>query len=363
MSFRNVSLELIRPVYAALKQEKGIEESESEDEDADFEVEIEEALESDIEEGVDGIGRKRKRARRPVTRGKRRKRESVQNKVLYTGRAKAPLRPLLPYAENVLVGERSRCLAGSASRPWICGADRHPSDCWFTAHQIGQLYCLMHEHVQLLLQVYAMCILEPAMQQTAVDTHRMLMELVEKREAVLSWKMSAFPDFCFRPPYIHPSIPQNEISSLSSETPPVVRSRDGASSTRVSSSSGPHQSVVSTESMVPLDSNSTSTDNTYLASPYQFCGYYIKRNQAISSSSPSSGLASEPSFSFLRDLRFSLSSEITCTQVWPRCVLCIALQFRRNQSITPVEVDRLFPRRQLFRSLYPWNGCRQPQAL
>lgn len=262
-------------MHATLKQEKGVEESESEDEDADFEVEIEEALESDIEEGVGGIGRRRKRARRPVIRGKRRRRESVPNKVLNTGRAKAPLRPLLPYAGNVSVGERSRFSAGSASRPWTCSAKRHPSDCGFTAHQIGQLYCLMHEHVQLLLQVYAMCLLEPTMQQTAVDAHRMLMELVEKREAILSWKISAFPDFCFRPPYIHPSIPENEVSpfqSLSSETPPVVRSRDGASSTCVSSSSGPRQSVVSTESSVPLDYNSKPTGNTYLASLYQFRG-------------------------------------------------------------------------------------------
>lgn len=216
-------------------QEKGIEESESEDEDADFVIEIDEALESDVEEGGDGPGRKRKRARGPVTRGKRRKRESVQNKVLNTWRAKAPLRPLLPYAGNVSVGERSRLLSGTASRPSVCSAKRQPSNCGFTARQIGQLYCLMHEHVQLLLQVYAMCILEPAMQQTAVDTHRMLMELVEKREAVLSWKLSAFPDFCFRPPYIHPSVPENEISSfqsLSSETAPVIRSRDGLASGR-----------------------------------------------------------------------------------------------------------------------------------
>lgn len=224
-------------MHATLKQEKGVEESESEDEDADFEVEIEEALESDVEEGVDSIHRKRKRAHGPVTRGKRRKRESVQNKVLNLGRAKAPLRPLLPYVGSVSIGERSRFIAGSATRPWIGCAKRYPSDCGFTAHQIGQLYSLVHEHVQLLLQVHAMCVLEPTMQQTAVDTHSLLMELVDKREAVLSWKLSAFPDFCFRPPYIHPSVAGNEASStqiISSETAPLVRSRDGAISTCVS---------------------------------------------------------------------------------------------------------------------------------
>lgn len=222
------------------KQEKVIEESESEDEDADFEVEIEEALESDIE-GVDGIARKRKRARRPVTRENRRKRESLR-----VGRAKAPLRPLLPCSKNVSA-EQTRLLAGSDKK-------QVPSYCGFTAHQIGQLYCLIHEHVQLLLQVYAMCVLEPAMQEMAANTRRMLMELGEKREAVLSWKRSAFPDFCFRPPYIHPSVLGDEVSSfqsLLSETPEAPKSRDGASSPRVNCSSGSYNP----ETIVPLNSN------------------------------------------------------------------------------------------------------------
>jgi hypothetical protein len=270
-------------VCMALKLEKVIEESESEDEDADFEVEIEEALESDIEEGLDGISRKRKRARRPVTREKRRKRESLQNKVVRVGRAKAPLRPLLPYSRNGSV-ERSRVLAGSTSRPWICSAKKQPPYNGFTAHQIGQLYCLMHEHVQLLLQVYAMCILEPAMQQTAVEANRMLMELVEKREAVLSWKRSAFPDFCFHPPYIHPSVPEDEVSFSKKllGTPEVFKSRNGASSPRVSSSSGSHRAGVSTEISVPVDSNSTSVSNVQPVSSNQL----VNRSQATSSPPP-----------------------------------------------------------------------------
>ena len=252
----------------ALKQGKVIEESESEDEDADFEVEIEEALESDTEEGLDGIGRKRKRSRRPVIREKGRKIESLQIKLLRAGRAKAPFKPLLPYSGNVSV-EGSRFLVGSTSRTWMCSVKRQPSCCGFTAHQVGQLYCLMHEHVQLLLQVYVMCILEPAMQQAALDTHRMLMELVKKREAVLSWKRSAFPDFCFRPPYIHPSVPENEVSFqiLSSESPEVVKSRDGASST----CTGSHQFGVSTEPIVSVDSNSTTITNVHPISSNQLC--------------------------------------------------------------------------------------------
>nr|ACM45448.1 DUO pollen 3-like protein [Physcomitrium patens] len=237
-------------------KEKVIESSESEDEDADFEVEIEEALESDIEESLDGISRKRKRARRPVTREKRRKRESLQNRVLLSGRSKAPLRPLLPCARNVSVSNRSRFSIGSAARPWITNTKIHPLVCGFTAHQIGQLYCLMHEHVQLLLQVYVMCKLEPTMQQTAVDTYRMLMELVEKREAVLSWKRCAFPDFCFRPPYIHPSVAEDGVScfqNFPSKTPQVVGSKEDVSSARMTSSLGPGDSGMSVESICPID--------------------------------------------------------------------------------------------------------------
>ncbi|KAG0558050.1 hypothetical protein M758_10G001000 [Ceratodon purpureus] len=231
-------------------------------------------------------GRKRKRGRRPVTREKRRKRKSLQNKVVRAGFAKAPLRPLLPYSGNSS-GEGSRFLAGSASRLWMGSAKKQPSCYGFTAHQIGQLYSLMHEHVQLLLQVYAMCILEPSMQQVAIDTRRMLMELVEKREAVLSWKKSAFPDFCFRPPYIHPSVTEDEVSSfqhLSSETPDVVKSRVGATSPRVISSSVSHQPGISTETSAPLDSNSTSVINVQSVSSNQLCSPYITRTPAASSS-------------------------------------------------------------------------------
>jgi len=37
----------------------------------------------------------------------------------------------------------------------------------------------------------------------------MLTEFVDKRDEVLSWKKTPFPDFCFRPPYIHPSVSEN----------------------------------------------------------------------------------------------------------------------------------------------------------
>ncbi|CAK9860777.1 unnamed protein product [Sphagnum jensenii] len=205
------------------KQEKEIdEEEESEDEDADFEVEIEEALESD-DEGLDQEGRKRKRPHRPETREKRRQRAKLQNKVRLLGLAKTPLRPLLPYTgsmpANSSIAERTKIQNDRASKGWLSNAKQRPPVNGFTAHQIGQLYCLIHEHVQLLLQVFSLCILEPARQQMAIDTHRMLMELVEKRESILAWKKSAFPDFCFHPPYTHPSVAENRMLPVTGQSP------------------------------------------------------------------------------------------------------------------------------------------------
>eukprot|EP00850_Spirogloea_muscicola_P013023 SM000086S23075 [mRNA] locus=s86:523702:529279:- [translate_table: standard] len=72
----------------------------------------------------------------------------------------------------------------------------------FTARQVWQLYCQVHEHVQLLVQVFAMTILEAAQQDVAVAAHKLLIELGAARAVVLSWKKSAFPASCFQPPEV-----------------------------------------------------------------------------------------------------------------------------------------------------------------
>lgn len=247
-----------------LQQEKVIEEeSESEDEDADFEVDFEDALESDLEEGFDGEGQKRKRGRRPETREKRRQRAKLQNKVRLLGLAKAPLRPLLPYVgsmpANASVAERSKIMADKACKSWPFVAKSQAPVNGFTAHQIGQLYCLIHEHVQLLVQVLAMSTLEPGREQIALDTHRMLMDLVEKRESVLSWKKSAFPDFCFQPPHTHSSLRKSEMTSfqedlfmkpLNDKCPAAM---DGSISfiPSMSNNSGLHQQITADKSLFP----------------------------------------------------------------------------------------------------------------
>jgi hypothetical protein len=53
----------------------------------------------------------------------------------------------------------------------------------------------------------------------AIDTHWMLMELVEKQESILAWKKSAFPDFCFHPPYTDPSVAENAMLPVTGQFP------------------------------------------------------------------------------------------------------------------------------------------------
>jgi hypothetical protein len=111
---------------------------------------------------------------------------------------------------------RARCIDAKQRQPPAVG---------FTAHQLGQLYSLMHEHVQLLIQVFALSILEPAQQQTAIETHHMLVDLMQSRDWMLMWKKTAFPDFCFSLPFIHPSVVVDNSNSNSSmcESSPATK--------------------------------------------------------------------------------------------------------------------------------------------
>ncbi|KAL3699785.1 hypothetical protein R1sor_017807 [Riccia sorocarpa] len=183
------------------------EDEDDEDEDADFEFEIEEALESDYDD-ASGFTRKRKR-RRPETRKNRRQRAKAESKGTHVSQSKAPLRPLLPHTSSLTYSSGEK-ISDGGEQVWGPNVKKKAPVNGFTAHQIGQLYCLIHEHVQLLVQVHAMCALEPSRQQITNDTKRMLMELVDKRDVLLSWKKTAFPDFCFKPPYTHPSFTEDQ---------------------------------------------------------------------------------------------------------------------------------------------------------
>ncbi|KAG6541685.1 hypothetical protein Mapa_016950 [Marchantia paleacea] len=200
-------------LLAVQEKEDGGDEQrqDDEDEDADFEFEIEEALESDYDD-ASGFTKKRKR-RRPETRENRRQRAKTHSKGLNVSQMKAPLRPLLPNTSNLQYSAHvteKRNIAVGGDQGWAPNQKKKVPVNGFTAHQIGQLYCLIHEHVQLLVQVYSMCILEPTRHKVAKETRKMLTEMADKRDMVLSWKKTAFPGFCFQPPYTHPSFTETE---------------------------------------------------------------------------------------------------------------------------------------------------------
>ncbi|XP_057843306.2 uncharacterized protein LOC131052732 isoform X1 [Cryptomeria japonica] len=197
-----------------VSQNKEDDDEDDEDNDADFEIEIEEALESD-DEIIIRNSRKRKHWEnfsRPITRERRRQRNSIENKDRLLGLAKTPLRPLLPLTEslqtqsrsldrkNVMIGQSGYNEVHIENSNMLTG---------FTAHQIGQLHCLIHEHVQLLVQVFSLCVLDPSKQHIAFETQKMLNELVDKCDEVSSWKKNPYPELCFHPPYIHPSVTES----------------------------------------------------------------------------------------------------------------------------------------------------------
>ncbi|XP_016440433.1 uncharacterized protein LOC107766198 isoform X2 [Nicotiana tabacum] len=199
-------------------QENENVDDEDEDNDADFELEIEEALESDIDEHVKGDVEEEYEAvsRRPKTRQTRRQRASLENKKKVLGLSNRPLRSLLPYLP---ISPYSGHGAKSMTMPRCSLASLSLSPAndgfinGFTAHQIGQLHCLIQEHVQLLIQVFAVCVLEPARRHIASDVRELISQMLHKRDEVLASRSVPYPSFCFFP-YVHPSV-SDEPSKIS----------------------------------------------------------------------------------------------------------------------------------------------------
>ncbi|PON43914.1 ATPase, F1 complex, gamma subunit [Parasponia andersonii] len=182
-----------------------------EDNDADFEIELEEALESDIDENTrDKTERKyEKGGRRPETRQNRRQKTNVRCKRKLSTQIDRPLRPLLPVLPNVPVSSfstRDRKMADVAlSCPSFPVQNGYTNG--FTQQQIGQLHCLIHEHVQLLIQVFSLCVRDSSRQHIASQVKKMILEMLHKRNEVLAWKTVSYPATCFCPPYLCSSVP------------------------------------------------------------------------------------------------------------------------------------------------------------
>lgn len=192
---------------------------EDEDNDADFEIELEELLESDVDENVkDKVVEENGGAgRRPKTRQNRCQKAPAQCKKKILGQTKRPLRPLLPVlpkgpmssfstqaSRTLMPGTTSSCLSSTVEDRSING---------FTAHQIGQLHCLIHEHVQLLIQVFSLCALDYARQHIASQVKRLIFEMLHKRDEVLARKSVPYPAVCF-----FPSVPTEFPNSYTTQS-------------------------------------------------------------------------------------------------------------------------------------------------
>ncbi|KAL8160533.1 hypothetical protein V2J09_002070 [Rumex salicifolius] len=186
---------------------------EDEDNDADFEIEIEEALESDVDDCLVEKAKPKGPTRRPETRQNRRHKASSEGKKKLMEHEKRPLRPLLPILPTTLIPSIPSNLMVETPPNSTPPGNNHPLY-GFTPHQMGQLYCLIHEHVQLLIQVFSLCVLDPSRRNIATQAQGLLSEMLNKRDRVLAWRDVPHPSFCFQSPYIHPSIVDEHLKCL-----------------------------------------------------------------------------------------------------------------------------------------------------
>ncbi|WOH11722.1 hypothetical protein DCAR_0831213 [Daucus carota subsp. sativus] len=210
--------------HMAEKENENVDD-EDEDNDADFELEIEEALESDVDEILKSPAQVRNSeggGRRPETRQNKQQKSSAQLKKKSSGHLSMPLRPLLPYVpvlSSTAFQENLTRLESASHRQPSSAIDSTLNG--FTPHQIGQLHCLIHEHVQLLIQVYSLCIFEPSKEHIAPQIQGMILEILNKRNQVLKYRTTPYPSSYFFPPYIRPSVSnEHEISLQTQDTSP-----------------------------------------------------------------------------------------------------------------------------------------------
>ncbi|XP_027931643.1 uncharacterized protein LOC114187567 [Vigna unguiculata] len=178
-----------------------------EDNDADFEIELEELLESDAEDNSMVKTRKEsdRAGRRPETRQNKRQKVSAQCEKKTLGEVKRPLRPILPNWLNGTLAS-GKGLVPEASLSFQSSASGNGLVNGFTPLQIGQLHCLIHEHVQLLIQVFSLSVLEPSQKQVASQVQGLLFEMLHKRDEILASKRVPYPTVCFSPSFTCSSV-------------------------------------------------------------------------------------------------------------------------------------------------------------
>jgi hypothetical protein len=232
-------------------QENQNVDDDDEDNDADFELEIEEALESDVDENIG-----RSPDRRPETRQNRKKKVSVRSSKKNSTPLKRPLRPLMPNVRPppfpvTNAANRNMLQSGPAQNGFVTG---------FAPHQIGQLHCLIYEHVQLLVQIFSLCILDPARQHIASQVQRLIVEMNNKRNELVGSKRSPYPSFCFSPQYIQPSMSYEVLQLLPAYIPneSLLKSAENKNTFRTANSFSPSKTL-QTSFWMPLVNGAVSS--------------------------------------------------------------------------------------------------------
>uniref|UniRef100_A0A453QZQ1 Myb-like domain-containing protein n=1 Tax=Aegilops tauschii subsp. strangulata TaxID=200361 RepID=A0A453QZQ1_AEGTS len=202
------------------------DETQDEDEnDADFELEIEEALESDGGENVENDkninGKNKKDGHRPQTR---KKRPELSRAVNHQQESTKPnLRPIVPNfsptpqvpgqypSQNINVPSSSSSATGAAV---VKG---------FTDEQLGQLHILIYEHVQLMIQTFSLCVLDPSKQRVAADVKKMIVELVGYRDQALARKNTIRQQFYFEGQHLRSAISHASSESSQCQWIPLIK--------------------------------------------------------------------------------------------------------------------------------------------
>lgn len=116
----------------------------------------------------------------------------------------------------------------------------------FTAHQLGQLHCLIYEHVQLLIQVFSLSVLEHSRQHIASQVQELISEMLHTRDQVISRRREPYRGFLFHPPHIHPAVQHGLSKSLTpSCTSESARSFDKQRDCSSGTNKGPLPEVIS----------------------------------------------------------------------------------------------------------------------
>ncbi|CAN1180417.1 DEAD-box ATP-dependent RNA helicase 51 [Linum perenne] len=189
-------------------------DDEDEENDADFEIELEELLDSDIDDTIRDKDKKTKSEegrRRPETRQNRsRKTNSVKHKKKLLEQGNRPLLPRLPILPNggmaSFPSAYGNALAPDTAAMYQSSTSEQTLINGFTLPQIGQLHTLIHEHLQLLIQVLCLCFNDSSRQHIFSQIHGLISEILHKCSEVRTWKSKTFPDICFRHPYMRPSV-------------------------------------------------------------------------------------------------------------------------------------------------------------